>query len=178
MKFVLSQIRKEAQNKLVSFDQQVDISELKSLNNDIREAKEVQVFGSYALDGEEVIFSLNIVGEVILPCSRTLVDVPYSFHVKVTEIFSTSLAYGQEEEQEDIHYLDGEVIDLYPYILENILLELPYRVVTEDKSVLDNALFEGEGWSFALEEEYEQREKQIDPRLKKLEQLLRKDEEN
>lgn len=58
------------------------------------------------------------------------------------------------------------------------MLELPYRVVTEDKSVLDNALFEGEGWSFALEEEYEQREKQIDPRLKKLEQLLRKDEEN
>lgn len=53
MKFVLSQIRKEAQNKLVSFDQQVDISELKSLNNDIREAKEVQVLAHMRLMGKK-----------------------------------------------------------------------------------------------------------------------------
>lgn len=177
MKFLLNQIRKEAHNKLMHFDNTVDISELKLLNEDIREARDARVFGYCSLDGDEIIFSLNIVGEVILPCSRTLVDVPYKFEIKTTEIFSTSPYYGEKEEEEEIHFLEGVAVDLYPLILENILLELPYRVVTDDQSILDNALQEGEGWAFSedsADEEIEETEQKIDPRMKKLKQLLEK----
>lgn len=174
LKFLLSQIRKEAHNTLMHFDHQVDVSELKVLNEDIREAKDARVYGYCSLDGNEIIFSLNIVGEVILPCYRTLVDVPYNFHVKATEIFSTSMYYGEEEEEFDIHFLEGEAVDLHPLIFENILLELPYRVVTDDQSVLDKALLEGEGWSFSEDEELKEPEEKIDPRMKKLKQLLEK----
>jgi len=177
MKFLLNQIRKEAHNKLMHFDNEVDVSELKTLNEDIRATTDARVYGYCSLDGDEIIFSLNMTGEVTLPCSRTLVDVPYRFHVKATEIFTTSLYYGEEEEEEEIHPLEGEVVDLYPFILENILLELPYRVMTDDQSVLDNAVLEGEGWSFSEEESIEQAEEKIDPRMEKLKQLLEKEED-
>lgn len=178
LQFILSQIRKEAFEKPMTFDESVEISELKTLDTDIREAKKAQVFGTCALDGDEIIFSFNIVGKVVLPCARTLVDVPYDFHIKATEIFSTSEYYGKEEEEEDIHFLEGEVIDLHPLILENILLELPYRVFTDDEEALKNATLKGEGWSFTDEEELDKTEDKIDPRMKKLQQLLKDDDEN
>jgi len=179
LQFILSQIRKEAHNKPMTFDEQVDISSIKNLHEDIREAGQAQVFGFCHLDGDEIIFTLNIVGKVVLPCSRTLVDVPYNFHVKATEIFSTSEYYGKKEEEEEIHFLEGEIIELNELILENILLELPYRVVTDDEKALEEAILEGDGWSFSQEEDIEiEEEEKIDPRMKKLQQLLEDDQKD
>src|SRR5690625_7199866 len=55
LQFILSQIRKEAHNKPMTFDEQVDISSIKNLHEDIREAGQAQVFGSCHLDGDEKI---------------------------------------------------------------------------------------------------------------------------
>lgn len=176
MQFILSQIQKKAYNQSFTFDEEVDVTELESMNNDIRKAKPARVYGECYLEENEIFFSLNIIGEVILPCARTLADVPYSFHINKTEIFSTSPYYGEEEKEEDIHQVQGEVIDLTPLILENIVLELPYRVYSEDEEVLKEAVMEGEGWEFKTEEE--PKEEKIDPRLKKLQQLLDNNEED
>ena len=171
MKFTLSQIKKSAYNGPFTFDEKVDVSELETMNNDIREIEPVRVYGTCILQGEQVIFSFTTEGEAILPCARTLVDVPYAFKVKADEVFSTSSYYGKEEEENEIHPIDGEVLDLTPYIKENILLELPYRVFSEGTNDDQNkAPVKGQGWEFVSEVNEKET---IDPRLKKLELLFK-----
>lgn len=174
MQFIVSQIQKQAVNGPLNFDEQVDVQQLQKMHDDIRNTDPAHVYGECYVDGDEIYFQLNIVGQVILPCALTLVDVPYSFHITKTEIFSTSPYYGKEEEEDDIHQVQGEVIDLTPLILENIILELPYRVYSDDQEVLTNAVVKGDGWS--LETEHQQETEEIDPRLKKLKQFF--NEEN
>ncbi|MBY7143738.1 DUF177 domain-containing protein [Virgibacillus sp. NKC19-3] len=171
MKFILGQIRKNANDEPYPFDDEVDVSELETMKNDIREIKPVRVYGNYIYQGEQIIFTFTIVGEMILPCARTLVDVPYPFEIKVVEVFSTSPYYGEEEEENEIHPVDGEILDLTPYIKENILLEVPFRVFS--KVDQETAPVKGEGWEFVSQESDE---KKVDPRLKKLESLLTDDD--
>lgn len=173
MKFSITNLRNEAYIGAVSFDEIVDVSELESLNNDIRKIDPVQVKGICTLDKDELVFSFSIEGEMILPCARTLVDVPYIFNIKATEIFTTSLELDEEDEEDGVHQILDETLDLTPYIKENIILATPFRVFSDEK-----ALEGGEGWSFSLEEDYEKKkEETIDPRLAKLQRLLDNDEE-
>ncbi|OZU90422.1 hypothetical protein CIL03_04555 [Virgibacillus indicus] len=169
MKFALAQIRKRANNEPFAFDEKVDVSELETMNNDIREIKPVRVHGKCFFQGEEIIVSFTINGEMILPCARTLVDVPYPFEIKVDEVFSISSYYGREEEENEIHPVNGEVLDLSPYIKENILLEIPFRVFSKDTSDQEAAPVKGQGWEFISEDT---NEKTIDPRFKKLESWM------
>src|SRR5699024_3265095 len=143
-------IKKNAHSKPFEFDQEVDISELTSWENDIRRISPVRVQGNCVLDGDQIIFSLDISGEMILPCARTLEDVSYPFQVKEVEVFSESPYYGKEEEENEIHQVQGEVIDLKPCIYENVLLAIPFRVYA-DEDVLQNALVKGEGWELTIE---------------------------
>jgi len=169
MKFTLGEIKKGTHNQPFTFDEEVDVSELETMNNDIRELKTVRVKGMGVLQEDEIIFTMTISGEMILPCARTLVDVPYSFDFNADEIFSISPYYGEEEEEKEIHPVQGEVLDLTPYIKENILLEIPFRVFSDDEEAQKNAPIKGDGWEFASEET---KEKTIDPRLKKLQSFF------
>ncbi|HEX6923401.1 MAG TPA: YceD family protein, partial [Bacillales bacterium] len=65
----------------------------------------------------------------------------------------------------EIHDIEGEIIDLLPYVKEAILVEKPIRVVGENEEPLSS----GNGWEVVSEEQQKNR---IDPRLKKLEKLL------
>lgn len=169
MKFTLGEIKKKALHQPFIFDEEVDVSELETMNNDIRELKTARVYGICTMQGDEIIFSMTISGKMILPCARTLVDVPYSFEFTADEVFSISPYYGEEEEENEIHLVEGEVIDLTPYIKENILLDVPFRVFSDDEEAKKNAPVEGEGWEFAAEEK---QEKTIDPRLRKLQSFF------
>ncbi|WP_100011061.1 YceD family protein [Lentibacillus sediminis] len=169
MKFALGQLRKDAYQTPFSFEDEVDVSELESMNNDIRKIKPVNVSGECYIQGEEIIFSLRIKGEMILPCARTLVDVPYSFDIRADEVFSTSPYYGEEDAEKEIHPVDGEVLDLLPYIKENILLEVPFRVFADNVNDPDAAPEKGQGWELLSEED---KRPQADPRLEKLQSLF------
>lgn len=173
MKFLLNQIKKSAQNKPFKFDEEIDVSELEALDNDIRKMKPVRVQGECTLDDEQVIFSLCISGEMTLPCARTLVDVPYFFTINETEIFSFSPYRTEDDIENEIFPIEGEMIDLRPIIEENILLAVPFRVFSEDEDAIKNAILKGDGWDYFQEaDENEKQEKTIDPRLKKLQSLL------
>lgn len=170
MKFTVAQIRKGSYTQPLEFEDTVDVSELETMNNDIRRIEPAQVKASFTVDGEDIIASLKINGKMILPCARTLVDVPYHYDISTAEIFSTSPYVTESDEEDDIHPIQGEVLDLKPYIIENILLDVPFRVFSEEADPKGAAPTEGEGWSIVQEE---LKEKTIDPRLKKLESLLK-----
>jgi|SRR5699024_2144548 len=172
MKFSTVELKNNAHNGPFTFDQHVNVSELESLNNDIRQIDPVRVKGMCTVDNEEFIFTFTIQGKMILPCARTLVDVPYLFTFEATEIFSTSPHLDEEDEEDGVHQLTEETIDLTPYIMENIVLETPYRVFSDEK-----AIEAGDGWSFLEEDTHEkEKENKIDPRLAKLKNLFDKED--
>ncbi|HLS08737.1 YceD family protein [Lentibacillus sp.] len=173
MKFSLGQIKRNGSNEPFAFDDQVDVSELETMNNDIREIGSVHVSGTAMDQGDDIMFTFTIAGTMILPCARTLVDVPYPFEINTVEIFSES-PYEKDDSDDDIHPIDKEVLDLTPLIKENILLAVPYRVFSDDEDAISQAPIEGDGWEFISEDKKEQKP---DPRLKKLESLLEDKEE-
>lgn len=181
LKIAVSQIRKEALYQPFTFDRYVDVSEIETFENDILKAYPVHVVGSCMLQGEEMIFSFNIVGQVTLPCARTLVEVPYDFDIDAFEIFSKAEDMTEEDEENEIHSIDGEVIDLAPLVKENILLDIPYRVYSKNEEDLKKALVQGDGWQVIEEEDLEEDNEvqSIDPRLKKLQEFKnKKNDEN
>jgi len=170
MKFTLGEIRKHANQKPFTFDDHVDVSELKTMNNDIRNIDSVHVYGECVRSGgEQFIFTFTIEGEMILPDARTLVDVTYPFNIKATEIFTTASYISAEDEDLEIHPITGELINLTPYIKENILLETPYRVFSDQE--VDDSSLSGEGWDFLSEDDEKSK---VDPRFQKLQSLLDK----
>ncbi|MEN2766554.1 YceD family protein [Ornithinibacillus xuwenensis] len=172
MKFTLAQLKKNAFNKPYQFSAEVDVTELETMNNDIRKIGPVQVQGVCTMQGDQYFFKFTITGQMTLPCARTLVDVIYPFEIKAEEIFSSS-SYYDEEDDTEIHPIDGEVLDLMPYIKENILLEVPFRVFSDDADPEKDTLHKGNGWEVLSEKPEEAK---IDPRFKKLESLFKDNE--
>ncbi|MBU5467751.1 DUF177 domain-containing protein [Virgibacillus sp. MSJ-26] len=170
MKLTLGKIKRNAFEQPYIFEKKVDVSELEKMNNDIRKINPVDVKAMCTMQGEEIIITLNLKGEMILPCARTLVDVVYPFNITADEIYTLSPYYSEEDEEDEIHPVDGEVIDLTPQIKENILLDIPFRVFSDDENAQKNAPTKGEGWEIISEETDDQ---SIDPRMKKLEKLLK-----
>lgn len=171
MKLSLGQIKKLAWDKPYTFEKNVNVSELETMNNDIREISVVSVQATCFMKDEEIIVSLKIEGEMILPCARTLVDVKVPLDIKADEVYSISPYYDEEDE---IHPVNGEVLDLTPQIMENILLNTPYRVFSADKEAQKNVPLKGEGWEVVSEEATKN---VVDPRMKKLEKLLKSEQE-
>src|SRR5699024_1281492 len=92
-------------------------------------------------------------------------------NINATEVVSTDSTILPDNEEE-IHQVDGEIIDLAPYIKENIILNIPFRVFSEEE-VID----EGKDWSYFTEDEkIESDSDKIDPRLEKLQLLLDKED--
>lgn len=172
MKFSVKKIKADVDNGPISFEQRVDVAELLNLpNNEIRKIDSVDVYGMCVVENNEIVFDYTIAGEMVLPCARTLVDVTYPFRFRATEIFTTK--HMEANEEEEIHFVEDDIIDLKPYILETILLQKPYRVFSDEKVIED-----GEGWSFYTEDSFAEKEKKkIDPRLAKLQKLLDDDDD-
>ena len=86
---------------------------------------------------------LNIKGTMILPCSLTLKDVSYPFDIK-TEVKVSN----NDENSDECVRINQNNIYIIPIIWQNILLEIPLRVVSEDVS---DSILSGEGWKLVRE---------------------------
>ena len=91
----------------------------------------------------ELAANLSIKGIMTLPCAITLKPVEYPFSVDINgEINEISDNF-------DKNYTN--TIDIFPIIWENILMEIPMRVVSEEAK---NYKIEGDGWKLVTEEEH------------------------
>ncbi|RPF56096.1 YceD family protein [Aquisalibacillus elongatus] len=170
MKFSLQKIKRESPYE---FEETVNVDELERMDNDIRKIPDVKVKGNVSVKQDIYTFQYSIKGTMTLPCARTLVDVPYEFDIQAFDQF-TDVDYKVKEDEE-IHFIDQEVLDLLPYIKENILLEVPIRVYS-DEATMDNIISEGNGWDLLQEEDHEElkanheeeEQEKVDPRLSSL----------
>ena len=120
-----------ALNKL-SIDEEVVIPEEYYKNAGVRSLSKVKVNGDVTVNYEENIeLHLNVSGEFIIPCAITLDDVIVPFNTFI-------------EEEIDQNKLNDEFfLDLLDVLWENIVLEIPVRVVKEGVKSED---LHGEGW--------------------------------
>ena len=95
----------------------------------------------------DICAKIKISGYLIIPCSVTLKPVKHQFLIELDDEI-TNLYEEIGENDKNIQ----NTIDILPIIWENILMEIPMRVVSE------NASFEktsGEGWKLLTEEKDE-----------------------
>ncbi|WP_066289447.1 YceD family protein [Bacillus sp. FJAT-29937] len=158
MKWTLSQLQKYRSKELL-IDELVEVDEIKNIDPTIRDASPMRITGRVDIDSAKATFHLKMEGKLILPCSRTLVDVSYPINVETTETF---LLKGLDyETDEEVYQVKGDVIDLMPVIHEILLLEVPMQVFCEDSSE-EGAPQSGKDWEVIHEQD---KKDKIDPRL-------------
>ena len=117
----------------IDFNFTVSKDELK--NTEIIDLKNVHVIGCLrnSLDFE---LSVNVVGIMILPCSRTLKPTEYKFDINIDE---------------DINFKKNQkTIDIFPIIWENILMEIPIKVINPDAEDIKE---KGNGWELITDDD-------------------------
>ena len=134
------------------FDQYAQINDLKDII--------VSGTGDLDLKDKRLYVDLNIKGTMILPCAITLEDVEYPFEINSTEVF----AFEKPDPLEDVHEVKKDIVDLTPVVFENIMLEVPMRVVKDDANIKSK----GKGWRILDNSTSEKDDDYIDPRLAKL----------
>ena len=146
----------------INIDDTIHIDKNLLDDTDIKDIGEVKVKGKISLDGDNYIIVLNIKCTLIIKCSISLKDVEYSIDTNVDEIIGET-----DENIEETYKIINNTIDLIPIIWQNIILEVPLKVVSPDIEVKN---INGDGWRFITDEEVV--EKEIDPRLEKLKEFL------
>ena len=125
---------------------------------------------SYDAHSEVLLVDVDLKGKMILPCSISFQDVPYSFKTSSRLAFS----FTQTEIESDVIIVEGEELDFDPEILALIWMEVPPRVISPKIRELPA----GEGWEVVSEEEFRRRkEEKIDPRLAKILEYKAQDDE-
>ncbi|MCX4248206.1 MAG: hypothetical protein OSJ65_00400 [Bacilli bacterium] len=109
-------------------------------NMDVREIKDVKVTGTISINNlDEIETNLEVSGTFILPCAITLEDVLYDFKTNIEEILGNF---------NDFYLKNKNTLDILTFLWENIVSEVPMRVVKEGISVTKTY---GDGWELVSE---------------------------
>ena len=123
------------QKKEIIIDEDIFFSKDDLKETEIIDLKNVKVKGKIYKDSlEEIIIQLQITGTMIVPCSRTLKPTEYKFESEIEENI---------EENEEKTKKIKKTIDILPIIWENILMEIPIRIINPEAEEVD---IKGEGW--------------------------------
>lgn len=122
--------------------------------------KDTKIKGNLIKDIEGYSIDAVISGIMILPCSISLKPTDVKFETEIIGNIEEMLAeIGENDKKTE------NSIDIFPIIWENILMEIPMRVVSPD---LDEQTLKGDGWKMITEEE----NTSTNPELEKLKDLL------
>ena len=159
----LSKLITNLSNEIL-FDDEVEIDKSYLENTDIKDISKVKVNGSIKPYESNFEINMNIKCTLTLICSISLKDVKYNIDINVNEVIGES---NDDVEFEENNKIINNTIDLIPIIWQNIILEVPLKVISPDIKVEN---LEGDGWKFITDEKVIS--KDIDPRLEKLKDFL------
>ncbi len=101
---------------------------------------EITVQGSLTFN-EGYWLTLSIEGTMVLPCSLTLEPVDYPFNIKLDENIDEFIENSKKTQK---------TIDILPIIWENILMEIPMKVISPNAK---NMKTKGDGWELITDSE-------------------------
>lgn len=129
-------------NETYSFVQE----ELKG--TDLLKLDDVKVVGELFKNSlGNIELNVDVYGVMVLPCAITLKPVDYPFSLTISGEID-ELMEDLEENKRNFQ----NTIDILPIIWENILMEIPMRVVSKEARDKDINL-SGDGWKFITEDE-------------------------
>ncbi|MDO4962542.1 MAG: DUF177 domain-containing protein [bacterium] len=137
-----------------NIDKFVKVSETYSFSKEELEGTDLIKLNDVLVEGEisknsldNICLNIDVSGVMVLPCAITLKPVNYPFSVNINGEL-TELLENSGENSTNFQ----NTIDILPIIWENILMEIPYRVLSDE--VKDSEIdIKGDGWSFTTKEE-------------------------
>lgn len=145
--------------KNIQIDEEIILTDDFLKSNNILESRDIYFTGllsntmGYFIDGV-------LSGTLVLSSSVTLKPVEFPFEVEIVG----SVAKMFEEIGENFNNY-ANTIDFLPIMCENILIEIPIRIVEENPNIKKN----GDGWKIIDDNEVK-----LNPGLQKLNELLEK----
>ena len=146
-------------DKVIDIDEDISFEGFDFSGTDLIDLRNVHVSGNITKDSmDDICLYLSVSGVMVLPCAITLEEVHHNFSFVIDDKLENIL-----EELKNDKKIEN-TIDILPIIWENILMEIPIRVVSPNAK-LDN--LKGDGWRFVTDEV-----KSVNPELEKLKDLL------
>ena len=121
-----------------TFDQDIEIPKEYITSSDVVDIKKLHINGSISIEDDRLKGDLEIDGTIILKDSVSLEDVEYPISIKFDDFL------------EESSKKDENKLDLFEFLWENIVLEIPIRFT----KVSDLKEFSGEGWKVISEDDY------------------------
>lgn len=156
MNLFTQEIRKNPEG--LAFDQELDLlKELQKRNPEILDLKNVTATGRVAYDTGLYILDYQLSYTIVLASSRSMEPVELQESYPVTEVFAEDVQSDADIEalEEDLIFpIEGGKIDLSESVADNILLNIPLKVLTPEEEA-GQGFIEGNDWKILSEEEYQ-----------------------
>lgn len=156
MNLFTQEIRKNPEG--LAFDQELDLlKELQKRNPEILDLKNVTATGRVAYDTGLYVLDYQLSYTIVLASSRSMEPVELQESYPVTEVFAEdaqSEADIEALEEDLILPIEGGKIYLSESVADNILLNIPLKVLTPEEEA-GQGFIEGNDWKILSEEEYQ-----------------------
>ncbi|KRN03889.1 DUF177 domain-containing protein [Holzapfeliella floricola] len=163
------------ENQFTSVEQDIDLTDVlkERTKNMIEEAKHVQVTGELINDQPFVISRLHVKVDLVVLSTRSLTPIRYPLSFSFDEAYTDT---KPREEDFDLYgtiiEVENDKVELQKAIEDNIILNLPTKILTEEEKQNDE-MPSGNTWQVMSEEDYfEQKEKTKTSPFAKLGDLL------
>lgn len=122
----------------IEFDKVVNFTKEDLKNTSIKKLSDVKVSGKITkISDYSIDLTMEIKTKMTLEDSVTLEEIEYLVNIQFNRIIDNN------EEDEEYYKILQNTLDILPIVWENIVLEVPLRVVKEEKETI----IEGDGWS-------------------------------
>ena len=154
MQWSLNEIRKR---ETINFDEVLDLEKnLKERYPEVISLTPVHVVGTVSYEDGLYLLDYQADYTLSLPSTRSLEQVDLVNDIPVNETFVTEDYLKEEKnllEDENVLVLERDAISLDESVADNIILEIPLRVLTPAEEENDN-LPSGNDWEILSEEDY------------------------
>lgn len=124
-------------DNIIEVNQEYEINEEQLKSTDIKKISKIKIKGNInKLDDSLFDVNINVSGTMTLLCALSLEEVEYPLDIKIRETI------------ENLNNLTN-TLDIFPIVWENIVLEIPSRVIKENCKVKTS----GDGWNLMTEDE-------------------------
>jgi uncharacterized protein len=146
-------------DKIIEIEDEITFGKEQLENTELIDLKDVKVVGEFTKDSmDDINLYLRVTGTMYLPCALTLETVEHKFEFTIDDKLENVLEEVKNDKKIE------NTIDILPIIWENILMEIPMRVVSPNAKP---EKLKGDGWQFVTEQK-----DNVNPELEKLKELL------
>lgn len=143
--FDISKLKNNTETTL-EINEEIEFDSEKLKNTEIQRLENIKAKGTITrIDNEIYHITLNITGNMILLCARSLEEVNYPLNIFIDKNIK------EEANDEENQLILQNSLDIFEIVWENIVLEVPLRVIKEDAVFIS----EGDGWGLKDENEKE-----------------------